>query len=60
MEQPSAIDDRIAKLCAKLSLEIIGQVDRGKITLGFLEQSLAEFARQIRREVENSKREPPS
>jgi len=53
MEQPSPIDDRLAKLCAKGSLEMMGQVDRGTITLGFLEQSLAECARHIRREAES-------
>jgi hypothetical protein len=53
MEPPSPFDDRLAKLCTKFSLEIIGQVDRGAITLGFVEQSLAEFARQIRHDVES-------
>jgi len=49
MNQPAPIDDRTAKL----ALEIIGQADRGQLTLGFLERSLAEFAAQIRREVES-------
>jgi hypothetical protein len=49
INQPAPIDD----CTAKLALEIIGLADRGKLTLGLLERSLAEFAAQIRREIES-------
>ena len=54
MEPPSPIDDRLAKLCVKFTVEIIGQGERGTITLEIVEQSLAEVARHIRREAESA------
>jgi uncharacterized protein YwbE len=44
------MDDRIKKLCR----EITAQVDQGKMTRGFVERSLTEFAEHMRREADRS------